>query len=234
MVNVQVVIQARMGSTRLPGKVMLPIKGKPLLFYLFERLKKYLVVLATTTEREDDLIEDFCKESKIECLRGHSSDVLLRFIQALKKETTHVVRITADCPLVDFRIIDQVIKEGVSFDYTSNTLHRTYPRGFDVEMIRKEALIKAHHQAKKEVEREHVTPFIYSNPQQFSLHSIEREENDSSFRVTVDTKEDFELITKIFEELPLECSAEEVILFLKKHPEMVKMNAHVKQREIVC
>lgn len=237
MVKVQAIVQARMGSERLPGKVLRPILGKPMLFFLLERLKRSAllstIVVATTTEAKDDPIEALCNDLKVRCVRGDPLNVLLRFIQALDEDASHVVRITADCPLIDPKIVDRVIEEGLNFDYASSAMERTYPRGFDVELMTRKALIAADRESTTPYEREHVTPFIYSHPERFSFKSIEREGNASLYRVTVDTQEDYELVKKIFEELyPLsrEFSAEDVIAWLKKHPEWVQSNAHIKQK----
>ncbi len=236
--KIQVIIQARMGSERLPGKVLLPLFGKPMLSHLIERVKKAKrvdkITIATSTDEKDDQVAFLADQLNIHVVRGDKDNVLLRFIQALDSDTTHVVRITADCPLVDHRIIDQIIEKGIEVDYTSNTLNRTYPRGFDIEMISREALLTAFREASTPYEKEHVTPFIYFHPQRFTFASVERKEDASLFRVTVDTKEDFELITKIFEALLTknpDFSSEDVIDWLKHHPEEAKLNAEILQKE---
>jgi spore coat polysaccharide biosynthesis protein SpsF len=238
--NIGLFVQARMGSTRLPGKVMLPVLGKPLLSYLIERLKKVTLVnsftILTTELKEDDVIEAFCKEEAVNYYRGPSQNVLERFYNA-RNDFDAIVRITGDCPLIDPKIIDEVIKvyKDSAVSYVSNALERTYPRGMDVEIFSKEALEKAYHKAYTVSEKEHVTLYIYCHPEEFKLKNVALSQNLSSYRLTVDTKEDFELISKVLEKLyPIkpDFDLDDIINFLKKNPELLKINAHIEQKPV--
>jgi len=238
--SVSAIIQARMGSTRLPGKVLKPILGKPLLFYVTERLKKAKtlsdIIVATTTLEQDNVIETFCKESGIPCFRGDSEDVLSRYIHAMRFFGTDIaVRITADCPLVDPEIVDQAalkFLEG-SFDYVGNTINRTYPRGMDVEVFSYEALERAYVESTTKAEREHVTHYILTHQTLFNIFSLEEKENLSAFRLTVDTPEDFLLVAKIIESFKTpHFSLQEIMTLLSRHPEWLAINAHIQQKAV--
>lgn len=238
--KVQIVIQARMGSTRLPGKVLKPIMQKPLLGYLIERLRRVMhphsLLLATTTNFQDDILETFAKKQKIPVFRGSEEDVLDRYYQACCKFPAEIiVRITSDCPLMDPAIVDKAIDllQKKAVDYVSNAQHRTYPRGMDVEVFTFRALKKAMEQATSPSDREHVTPYIYHHPDEFSLANLTYPKDLSDYRLTVDTPEDFLLISKIFENLysiNKNFTLEDIMKAFEKHPEWKEINAHVKQK----
>jgi spore coat polysaccharide biosynthesis protein SpsF len=242
---IEIFVQARMGSTRLPGKVMKKILDKPLLAFQIERLKQVkeanALVVLTTLEKEDDLIWDFCQEQKIDCFRGQSADVLDRYYQAAKKRelksTDAIVRITSDCPLIDPTIIDEIILfyHTHQYDYVSNGLERTYPRGLDVEVFSFQALEEAWTQSLKQEEREHVTPYIYRHPEMFRLKNIVLSPAAAQYRWTVDTPEDFALIKLILEHLyPINphFHMKDVLDIVERHPEWSKLNAHIEQRKL--
>ena len=238
------IVQARMFSKRLPKKVMKEVLGKPLLAYQVERLRRVKnvteVVLAISNHPDDDSLVDFSHTQELKCFRGSAEDVLERYYLAAKKSKADVVvRVCADCPLIDPQIIEDAIElyfnEFPNCDYVSNTRIRTYPRGMDVEVFSFEALSKAHKYAKRPMEREHVTPFLYREGTPFHLGSLEQEENLSDYRLTVDEPADFDLIRRLIEELyPKDpsFSLKKIMGCLKGHPEWKKINSHVLQKEI--
>lgn len=236
-----IIVQARMTSTRLPGKVLMPVLGKPLLGYELERLQRCKLadklVVATTTNATDDPVEALCREWNVPVSRGSESDVLSRYYEAAREANAQtIVRVTADCPLIDPIVVDQVISRYKSaegqLDYVSNTLARTYPRGLDTEVFSFKALETAHREATEPTHREHVTPFFYTQPERFKLASVEASENLGQHRWTVDTPEDFELIRRILETLyPLNVSftTEEILALLAQNPEWIELNIHIEQ-----
>ena len=239
-----VIIQARMASTRLPGKSLAPILEKPMLYFVLERLKRLShpvqLIVATSEEDADDPIEVWCNREKISCFRGSEEDVLDRFLKAARRhEGDVIVRITGDCPLIDPKIVDQAIDQFLEhypdYDYVSNTLKRTFPRGLDVEVFKRRALERAHEEAFFTEEREHVTPFIWRHPESFSLGELIYKEDVSDLRLTVDTEEDFLLITKVLESLwpknPA-FSLDDLLTLIHAHPEWESLNAHVKQKGV--
>lgn len=238
------IIQARMGSTRLPGKVLKKVNDTTLLEYQIERVKRAAlideIVIATTTNKQDDLIVKFCEKLEISYYRGSEQDVLRRYYEAAQKyEAEIIVRLTSDCPLIDPDLINQVLqfyKENEdSVDYVSNTLERTYPRGLDVEVFSVESLNKAHINAKLPRDREHVTAYIYTNPDKFKLLGIRNDNDYSDYRWTVDTIEDYKLIEKIIIELytKKKCfSFNDVLQVLEQNPTWKEINAEIEQKKI--
>ncbi len=233
-----------MGSERLPGKILKEVLGKPLLGYQCERLArvtlKEKLVIATTTHRADDEVVEFCKNRGLICFRGSEEDVLARYYEAATREGAEVVvRLTADCPLIDPELVDQVIRfyseNRSKFDYVSNVLERTYPRGMDCEVFGYSTLAEAHRQAQLKMDREHVTRFIYSHPERYRLGGVTAAgKNESHRRWTVDTPEDFELIRKVLTELypknPNFLMAD-VLALLARHPDWENLNAHIQQKD---
>jgi|SaaInlStandDraft_3_1057020.scaffolds.fasta_scaffold37017_2 spore coat polysaccharide biosynthesis protein SpsF len=238
-----IVVQARMTSTRLPGKVMKNILGRPMLSYLMERLKRVQnaddIIIATTTNREDEAIVEFCHSNGITCYRGSEHDVLSRYYEAAEASDLDViVRITSDCPLIDPAVIEDLIScyidEKEHLDYLSNTQLRTYPRGMDVEVFSFESLTTAHLEACEASEREHVTVHMYSCPTKYRIASSSLEIDHSEHRWTVDTPEDFEFVSAVFEEIypenPL-FTMEDVLSLVKKNPHLSEINAHIEQKK---
>lgn len=235
-------IQARMGSTRLPGKHLKLVLGRPVLSYLVERIRRTQlvdeIVLATTTNPLDDLLVDFCKTERLAYFRGSEDDVLGRFLQASKAfKADIIVRISGDCPLIDPAVVDSVIYYFLrnDYDYAANTLNRTYPRGMDTEVFSRHSFERVAKDAKEPEEREHVTPYYYQHPDIFRLGSVEKIHNDSHHRWTVDTEEDLALIRTVLEEVyPKNPNAtlEDLLAFFKEHPEWLEINAHVKQKPL--
>jgi spore coat polysaccharide biosynthesis protein SpsF len=234
--QIGIIIQARMGSSRLPGKVMMDIMGKPMLKHTIERLKRIktpnTIIIATTYSKKDDIIAKLALEEKINCFRGDEEDVLMRYYQAAKEyKIDTVVRITADCPLIDPGLVDEVIDfylKNQPLNYASNTIKRTYPRGFDIEIFSFSALEKAFKNATKPYQREHVTPFIYENERCLNYKS---DKDYSKYRVTVDTAEDFKLIDRIFDFFGNnEFSYQKVIDLLNKNKGLAGINRNIKQK----
>ena len=242
--KVVAIIQARMGSTRLPGKILKEVNGKTLLEYQIERVQRSSnineIIVATTTNETDEPIVRLCRNLGIACYRGSEQDVLGRYFEAATDYGANVVvRLTSDCPLIDPVIIDDVIQYYQSnqdlLDYCSNTIKRTFPRGLDVEVFSYEALENAHENAILDRDREHVTAYIYTNPAQFNLDGIEYKQDLSHYRWTVDTIEDLELIDKIIDALyPLnkEFLLQNVLNLLIENPSWNEINANVEQKKL--
>ncbi|EPG75814.1 cytidylyltransferase [Leptospira fainei serovar Hurstbridge str. BUT 6] len=238
------VIQARMTSSRLPGKILKEILNKPLLEYQVERLRRVKeadgIVIATTINETDLPVVELCKKLDVPYYRGSEIDVLSRYYEAATYfGLNDIIRVTSDCPVIDPGIVSKVIKSYLesknSIDYASNSLERSYPRGMDTEIFSYEALTRAHLEAREPAHREHVTAYIYANPDKFRLKSIVSSIDNSNFRLTVDTPEDFQLIKVIIEALypkNHEFGIDEIINFLNEFPEHLKINEHVIQKKL--
>lgn len=239
-----IIVQARMTSTRLPGKVLNEVMGKPLLEYQIERLGQVRLadelVIATTINDSDQPIIELCERLGVAYHRGSEEDILSRYFEAATKFGADVVvRVTSDCPLIDPGVVDEVIglysNSWDKYDYVSNTLERTYPRGLDTEVFSMATLLKAHSEAREQPEREHVTLFIYRRPEQFRLANSSNAKDYSQYRWTVDTPEDFELIKLILQELyPVNKKFTwlDILNLLNEYPEWANINATVKQKEV--
>lgn len=240
--NITAIIQARMGSTRLPGKIMKKVNNKPLLEYQLERIKRSKVInniiIATTNDGSERPIVELANKMGIDIFKGSESNVLERYYLASKEYRSDiVVRITSDCPIIDPAIIDSVIKLYLenNYDYVSNTQVRTFPRGMDTEVFSFACLEKAYQNAEAEYEKEHVTPYLYLNPKLFSVGQYTSTENNSLYRLTVDTREDFELISIILSNLYPEnhhFSLQDVLQLMKNCPELIHINKHVEQKKL--
>lgn len=239
------IVQARMSSTRLPGKVLLDLDGQTVLKrgLMRARMARRLseVMVATTVSPADDPIERECRRHGFRCFRGSEEDVLSRYCLAAEAAgATDVVRITSDCPLFDPALLDAMIErylsaaEGAPIDYLSNTLKRTYPRGLDAEIFRFAGLKRAFEEARKPFEREHVTPYFYQHPELFRLVSYEGAEDNSRFRWTLDTPEDWELIKELHHLVKFrpDFTTAELLGLMREHPELAEMNAHVEQKKL--
>lgn len=235
-----IIVQARMTSTRLPGKVLLPLAGEPMLARLIERLRRVRrangIVVATTTNATDDPIVALCAQLGVPCHRGSEQDVLSRYADAARLYGADVVvRITADCPLIDPALIDQLIEtyeEGDS-DYVSNMLPPTWPYGMAVEVFSAAALAQAHAEATQAAEREHVTPFLYWHPERYRLRNVASPVDLSRHRWTVDTPEDYELVRRLFDHLmptQPQFTQADVLALLDQHPDWIAINQHVRQK----
>ncbi|MBI3544754.1 MAG: glycosyltransferase family protein [Deltaproteobacteria bacterium] len=238
-----IVVQARMTSTRLPGKVLKPVCGKPLLEIELERLRRSKraqeVVVATTGQAADDPVVELCKRLSVPFFRGSEDDVLSRFYETAKKYGLDVIaRTTADCPVIDPAVIDLAFETFLEvpgrYDYVSNTLKRTYPRGLDVEVFSFKALEEAAREAKETVQREHVTPFIHRQPGRYKQGMVLNPLGDlSHHRWTVDVTEDFDLISRMIEALypkKPDFSFADMLALLEQHPDWSLLNKNIEQK----
>lgn len=242
--NVVCIMQARLGSSRLPGKVLKLICGKTVLEHDINRLSqaKYIdeIVVATTKEKNDDKIVDEAKRLGVKYFRGSESDVLSRYYYAAKENKADVViRVTSDCPCLDYKIMDDMINrffhDDRKYDYFSNTIIRTFPRGYDIEIFSFKVLEEAFKNAKLDYEKEHVTPYIYNKKNKYRLGYYKCNKDYSKYRVTLDTIEDFEVISNIYNELYLNKPLfllDDVIEFLEHNAEIADINANVEQKKL--
>jgi spore coat polysaccharide biosynthesis protein SpsF len=234
------IIQARMSSTRLPGKVMLDVAGKPLLQRVIGRAQRAQkldqVIIATSEHEADEVIARFCRDIEVPCFRGSEDDVLDRYYRAAKHfKAESVVRLTADCPLLDPAVIDMVVDrfhEG-GYDYLSNSLECTYPDGLDTEVFTMSTLDRAWREARLKSEREHVTAYIYKHPEIFRVGSVKNESADySAMRWTVDEPQDLEFVRAIythFDGCPPGLNG--IVEWLEQHPELADINAGIGRNE---
>jgi spore coat polysaccharide biosynthesis protein SpsF len=239
-----VIVQARMGSTRLPGKVLADIAGRPMLSYQLERLRRCRlvdsIVVATSVLPADEAIVAFCELESTAVVRGPEIDVLARFALAAKAASADtVVRVTADCPLLEPALVDQALRAFTAgdYDYLSNMRPPTWPYGMAVEVMTRRALEEASAEAREPAEREHVTPFLYWRPNRYRLGSIVRQPDLSAQRWTVDTPEDFELVSRILKALyPSNPSftTDDVLSLLDRHPDWIEINRHVEQKTVAA
>lgn len=235
-------IEARMNSSRLPGKILRPILGKPTLEHLVERVRRSKlvneVVVATTVSPQDDAVEVWAKKAGIAIFRGSEEDVLLRVLEAQRAYKGDViVELTGDCPLLDPQIIDQVLKYYLDHDtdYVSNSKERSYPLGFDVKIFSREALEEVHRISQDPADREHVSLYLYEHPEKFTVHTIMAppELHRPQYRICVDTLDDFTAAESIFKALypkKPDFNAYDIVHYLDTHPEVVALNAAVQQR----
>ena len=221
------IVQARMTSSRFPGKVMVDLLGKPVLKRVIERLKLSSklddIVVSTSTYQTDDIIEDFCNREHINFFRGSETDVLSRFYFTAKKfKADSIVRITADCPLLDPKIMDDIIEKFVSTecDYISNSIKRSFPDGLDVEVMKFSALEHAKKLAVSNFDKEHVTPYIRKNNLFFKIEQHVYEKDFSDYRWTLDTKQDLEIISSILSAMNEDFSWLDALEYVNKYPHL--------------
>jgi spore coat polysaccharide biosynthesis protein SpsF len=237
--GIAAIVQARMGSTRLPGKTLVDICGRPLLEHIIERVKQSryvnVIVVATTTNLEDDQIVQDCERLGVRTFRGNDLDVLDRFYQcAVRFDAEAIVRITADDPFKDPKIIDCAINtlSAGSYDYVSNTIRPTYPDGLDVEVFTSMALSKAWREAQKPSEREHVTPYIWKNPQIFRLKNLENDHDLSHLRWTLDTAEDLAFAREVYKRLYVPGQLflmADILELLRCEPDLALLNSFLER-----
>lgn len=235
------IVQARMSSTRMPGKVLMPLGGQPMLARQIERLCRAArmdrLMIATTVQPDDEPVAALAVQLGVESYRGSSEDVLDRFFRAAEpRRPSHVVRLTADCPLADWRLIDRAIERALSgdFDYVSTALHQTWPDGLDAEVLTFAALEAAWTEARSPVEREHVTPFVINDPGRFSQCSVDSPIDLSAVRWTVDEPRDFELVSRVYDLLyPANpaFTTEDILALLSQKPELMKINQGIERNE---
>jgi len=238
------IIQARLSSSRLPGKILLEVCGKPLLEHMISRVKRSKkideIIVATSINKMDDLIEDWCKKNQIKCFRGPEQDVLKRF--KLAKDFINgdtIIRLCSDCPLIDPKVIDDVLEiyETNNFDFVSNLFPvegRTYPDGMGVEVFSSKLLDESDRNAKKPSEREHVTFYLWMQPERFKIFRHDYPEDLSKFRFNLDYIQDYCLIRSVFESLYPKnnfFTMADTINWLKEHPEILKFNDMIEPNQ---
>lgn len=238
--KVAVILQARMGSSRLPGKMLIEMNGKPIIDWVIERAKKIRgvdeVILATTTSEADDALAKRAVKNSIGVYRGSENDVLDRYYQAAKEARVDVVmRVTGDCPFLDPEVSGQVLTEfgkgGV--DYVTNTKPPTYPDGMDTEVFSFGSLAKAWQEAKLSSEREHVTPYIWKNSAIFKIKNVVGTKDLSNLRLTLDTKEDYELLNKIAGEIARlnKSDLDSIVKIIESHRSWLAINEKIGRDE---
>jgi spore coat polysaccharide biosynthesis protein SpsF len=242
--QIAIVVQARCGSERLPNKVLLPLGGKTVIEHVLAAVKASsladTVVLATTTNRQDDPLVMTAAALNVRVYRGSEQDVLERFVRATEHtEAEIIVRITADDPLLDPRIIDHVIAHYLKggCDYASNIIERSWPRGVDTEVFSRTALLTADKFGLAPEHREHVTIFIRTRADLFTLRSVTArpEERWPDLRLCIDTNEDYNLLQRIFKSLPSEGGPVpllRVLDWLRAHPEVAAINSDIRQKKV--
>lgn len=237
-----IIIQARMTSTRLPGKVLLPLCGKTVLEMMLERLEKFKrhIVVATTDDGSEAPIVSLCETLGVHCFRGDTDNVLERYCLCAQAfaadEKSTIVRLTSDCPLIDPDILQETLEYFGSgrFDYVSNCLERTFPRGLDCEVFSFKALETAYQNAVTAMEKEHVTTYIHTtHKERFAIGSYTYGKDVSGYRLTLDEPDDYEAIQALYRQF--ECRSDftfEMLLdMLEKHPHIAQINAHVEQKK---
>lgn len=241
--NVVAIVQARMGSTRLPGKVLMDLAGKPVLARCLERLHRANnldeIVVATTTLPGDRQLAEWCEAQSWPVFKGSPEDLLDRYYKTAKAFGADiVVRCTSDCPVIDPDLVDQTVGEFLNLlpdiDYASTRLPKYhYPRGLDTEVVSLKALESIWQEDENLAWREHVTPFIYFHPERFRIHGVMYPQDFSQYRLTVDTLQDLELMRLIFDHFGNDCfSWQEAVALLKARPDWVAINADVQQKEV--
>ena len=238
--KIVIVVQARMSSSRLPGKVMLPVLGKSLLYRMIERLKmirhEAQIVIATSEEPGDDIIEQESDRIGVPCFRGSLNNLLDRHYRVAKKYNADIVlKIPSDCPLIDPRIIDQVLdfyfENPGQYDFVSNLHPATFPDGNDVEIMTMACIEKTWKEANRQLELEHTTPYIWENPEKFRIGNVVWDtgrDYSMSHRFTIDYQVDYEFIKTVFEELypaKPDFSCEDILELLEKRPDIYQINA---------
>jgi spore coat polysaccharide biosynthesis protein SpsF len=241
-------IQARMGSTRLPGKVMLPLDNHYVLNHVVNRVNQAghigTTIVATSHERQDDIITQSAPKFGAELYRGSESDVLNRMFEAAKEHDTEiVVRITADCPLLDPSVVDAVVEtlQQTSADYASNIQQRTFPRGLDVEAFTFESFERVHEEATEPHHREHVTPYYREHPGTFDLETVTSEmvyddpqfQNRTDLRLTLDEAADYELLQCLYTEIPYDgiLPTKRAIEYIDER-NLKHINTDIEQKEV--
>lgn len=240
--RVGVITQARMTSSRLPGKVLLPLGGISALDRHLDRLEasELSVVLAITKNQTDDPLEDIGRRRGLAVTRGSEDDVLSRFqVAAAAHELDVVVRVTSDCPLIDGRLIKAGVDQWLDLSdpnaYLSNTIVRRHPRGMDFEVFSRDSLERANSEARSQIEREHVTPFLYRDAERSKVPFVDPTQlpDGSDLRLTLDTAADYLLLDRLFSAFPVaEAGVGELINLIRQSPELTKINAHVQQKAL--
>jgi spore coat polysaccharide biosynthesis protein SpsF len=232
-------VQARMGSSRLPGKVLADVAGVPMLHHVLSRAQRARridgVIVATSLATGDDRIEAFCESSGVAVFRGSEEDVLDRYLNAARQHGAEVVvRLTADCPLLDPEVIDLVIadyQQGGA-EYVTNVIEPTYPDGLDTEVFSMKALERAWREARLRSEREHVTPYIRNHPELFAQRNVRGSEDLSGLRWTVDEPRDLLFVRHVYERMGrVHFGMHEILELIGKHPEIAQLNSAIRRNE---
>lgn len=243
MTKVVAIMQARMGSTRLPGKVMRDLIGKPMIVHEVERVQRARtidgILIATTTLQADDVIARLCRDQGWDCFRGDEQDVLDRYRGAAEQAgASAVVRLTADCPLIEPSVIDLIVeafcKNFPCTDYASNVFpDRTFPRGLDTEVMTRDALERSWREEKDPALREHVTQHIVKNPAKFHTTCVRNREDLSGYRWTVDTPEDFQFVQEVYRHFGHNrFSMGDVVALMTARPDLADINREIRQKEV--
>ena len=237
-----IVIQARMTSTRLPGKVLMDLAGRPMLAQQLRRLARCRqadeIVVATTTNATDDPVVAVAQDEGVRWFRGSETDVLARYVGAAREAKADVVvRVTADCPLIDpeesDRVIEALVSQRERCDYASNVVRRTFPQGLDTEAMYMDVLERLNRLAQSAPAREHVTYFILNeHPELFNICSVTDSENNSDLRWTVDVPQDLEMVRRLYQEVSLgerAVGCRELLAYVRANPAVAAVNAGVAQ-----
>ncbi|OLU32314.1 cytidylyltransferase domain-containing protein [Pseudomonas sp. PA27(2017)] len=237
------IVQARMGSTRLPGKIMQDAAGQSLLAWHVQRLTRVAgidrLVVATTVLPADDVVADSAAQLGVDVFRGSESDVLDRYYHAAREARADLVlRTTSDCPLLDPSLVEQLLdywrRSPTGYDYVSTATPHCFPRGMDCELFTFEALQRAWHEGREADDREHVTPFIYRRPERFRIGRLEAQRPYDDYRLTVDTPEDLQLIRHVLDALGAQAfGLDDIVRLLEQHPDWVALNAQIQHKEFV-
>ena len=239
---ISAIIQARMGSTRLPDKVLMDVGGHPMLWHMIERLKPAKnvdeIILAIPNTKENDILEQFAKENNLKYFRGSENDVLARYYETAKAfKVDVIIRITSDCPLIDPEIVDKVIEEHLQSkaDYTSNIQARTYPKGMDAEAVNFAILERAFKEAVEPADREHVTLYIRRNPQIFKQADVKNDKDLFFMRWTVDGQRDLDFVREVYKRLYSKKKIflmKDILEVLEKEPQLLEINKEIKRKPI--
>lgn len=237
--NVVAIIQARMGSRRFPGKVLADLAGRPVLEWVVDAVRRVervdQIVVATTTNEEDGAIEKWCEESGVHCFRGEPLDVLKRYADCAQAfQASHIVRITADCPMLHSATVEEMLRDGLETRADYFFLDGGFPDGFDCEGFTLSTLVRTHREATLDSEREHVTLYMKAHPDMFSSSFVQPWKGFESFRLTVDEVEDLTFLSKALEilgESGAPQSAEGVLKVAREIPEIREINSHFKRNE---
>ena len=238
--KVNAIIQARCGSTRLPGKIFMEINGKPLLWHVVNRLKYTEliddIIVATTTDSKDDATEEWCNKNEIKCYRGSEDNVLNRFYKAAVAFPCDViVRVTADDPFKEPSIVDRIIKKLIdeNLDIACNVFPPSFPEGLDCEVLKFNVLETMEKTTNDPYDREHVTPYIYNHPEKFKIGNLTSSRQLSNYRWTIDNEEDYEMVNAIYEKRKNQQEEillmEEILEILEENPEIASINSDVKR-----
>jgi spore coat polysaccharide biosynthesis protein SpsF len=237
---IAIITQARVNSTRLPNKIFMKAGGISFLQYHINRLQKtgLKIIVATTSNGSEAPIADFCAQQNIACFCGDENNVLSRYYHCAKKyRVTTIIRVTSDCPLIDGSIILKAVKQYKKYNaqtYYSNTVQRSYPRGMDYEIFSMELLEQAYLNANEDSDKEHVTPYIWKNKPGNVIIKYDVTATDySNYRITLDTREDKQLLTKLIENYDaaeMDCNA--IVKILKNNPELEVINKFIEQKKV--